>query len=205
MNEFGRKMNATPGAAWVASDHPRTQAPGTPGNGRFVEKPRTGDDISLTAPASAPAPFVFDRDYGNYEQVRPYFAEYCAVLAELENAGQYPYNNSFKGRVPSLAGASDKDEDTAIYMLQSMHSRDDMDRKVAQFAADGGYDVEELDGSERRGTIAKYGFYVGGTGWEVLEDVRVKRQGNRTLYKRPRQREWRVLDSSRALFQEGTR
>ena len=195
----------TNAGTWQPSDHPRAQTPGTPSNGRFVEKARTGDDINLAAvPAATARPFVFDRNYDNYEQVRPYFDDYCTVRAEIEAAGKYTYNDSFKGRIPSLAGTSNKDEDTAIYMLQSMHSRDEMDRQVEEFTAGGGYDIEDVVG-EKRGTIAQYAFYVGGTGFKVLNDVRVKRENNRTLYKLPRQRDWRFLAVGTALFQEGTR
>ncbi len=159
----------------------------------------TGTGTGTGTDAAAGEPFVWDNDYDNYEQVRPYFAEYQQVRDELTEAGKYPYNDSFKGRIPALAAASDSHEDTAIYMLQQMRSRDEMHQNRDAFIADGGYDVEEVIG-EQRGDLATYGYYVGGTGWSVITDARVKREYGRTLVKEPRQRNWRVLSSGKALF-----
>ena len=115
-------------------------------------------------------PFTFDKNYDNNEQVRPFYAAYSTVRAELEAAGQYPYNDSFKGRIPGIEGPS---EDTAIYLLQTMHDLDDMREKVAAF---GGVDAATLPvGETWRGDVAKYGWYMGGTGWQVYKDHRIER------------------------------
>jgi hypothetical protein len=167
-----------------------------PNRAHFAAKQQSEADVTLSSPVE---PFVFDRDYDNHEQVRPYFADYENVRMEIEDAGKYPYDASFKGQIQSLAGTSDKDETTAIYMLQQMYSRDQMNRDVRAFTAAGGYDVEEVIG-EQRGDLATYGYYVGGTGWSVIEDARVKRENGRTLVKEPRQRNWRVLGAGKALF-----
>jgi hypothetical protein len=168
----------------------------TTNRAHFAAKQQTEATVSLTTPAE---PFVFDKDYDNYEQVRPYFADYENTRIELEDAGKYPYDESFKGQLPSLAGTSDKDETTAIYMLQQMYSREQMNREVRAFTAAGGRDAEGVVG-EQRGDLATYGYYVGGTGWSVIKDARVKRENGRTMVKEPRQRNWRVLGAGNALF-----
>ncbi|MGW8431451.1 hypothetical protein ACWGJ9_10205 [Curtobacterium citreum] len=168
----------------------------TPNRAHFAAKQQSEATVSLSTPAK---PFVFDKNYDNYEQVRPYFTDYENLRVELEDAGKYPYDASFKGKLPSLAGTTDKDETTAIYMLQQMYSRDQMDREVRSFTAFGGRDVEKIVG-EQRGDLATYGFYVGGTGWSVIKDARVKRENGRTLVKEPRQKNWRELGSGKALF-----
>lgn len=113
--------------------------------------------------------FEWDKNYDNHEQVRPYYQDYLAVRAELEAVGNYPYNDSFKGRIPGIAG---KDEGTAIYLLQGMHQRDEMYAKVDAFLNDGGERVEWLD-EVRRGTVIHYGFYMGGTGWREYPESRL--------------------------------
>ncbi|WIE81088.1 hypothetical protein [Curtobacterium sp. MCSS17_016] len=168
----------------------------TTNRAHFAAKQQTEAAVTLSGPAE---PFVWDGDYDNHEQVRPLFADYERIRDELTEAGKYPYNDSFKGRIPALAAASESHEDTAIYMLQQMRSRDEMHRSREAFIADGGYDVEEIVG-EQRGDIATYGYYVGGTGWSVIENARVKRESGRTLVKEPRQRNWRVLGAGNALF-----
>lgn len=168
----------------------------TANRAHFAAKQQTEADVSLTAP---PTPFVFDKNYDNYEQVRPYYADYENFRVELEDAGKYPYDEAFKGKLESLAGTSDKDETTAIYMLQQMHSREQMNREVRAFTATGGRDVEQIVG-EQRGDLAMYGYYVGDTGWRVIEGARVKREDGRTYYKEFRQRDWRLVGAGKVLF-----
>lgn len=113
--------------------------------------------------------FVWDNDYHNTEQVRPYLDDFLVVHAELEADGRYPYNDSFRGRIPGIAGP---DEDTAIYLLQTLKRLDELHNKVEAFLADGGERVDSLD-QTRRGTVVHYGFYMGGTGWNEWHQARL--------------------------------
>lgn len=198
-------------AAAAARESART------GSGRFGEQEHSAPELTLVTPtkesdpryeagvsehdddmtdeewfeAYGPAeavPFVFDKDYRNDEQVRPYMADFLRVHDEIEAAGQYPYNDSFKGRIPSLAGTDSKNEDTAIYMLQNLRRLDIEAATRAEFVEAGGRKVTADDiapGQTLRGTVVHSGFYVGGTGWEVHEDVRLRVRvypnGNRSL------------------------
>ena len=115
------------------------------------------------------ATFVFDKDYDNVEQVRPFFTGYLAVRANLDDAGQYPYNDSFTGKISGIEGPS---EDTAIYLLQKMYDLDALALKVEEFLASGGEHVTEMT-ETLRGTIVVYGFYMGGTGWSEHREARL--------------------------------
>lgn len=129
-----------------------------------------------TSPARAP--FVFDRNYDNHEQVRPYMDDFNRVHDEIVASGRYAYNDSFKGRIPSLAGTDSKNEDTAIYMMQNLRQLDIEDAKRQEFIESGGRKVTVDDltpGLELRGTVVRSGFYMGGTGWEEHENVRLRR------------------------------
>ncbi|WP_143015808.1 hypothetical protein [Microbacterium sp. 77mftsu3.1] len=126
-----------------------------------------------------PGPFVFNGNYGDHEQVRPYMADYLAAFDQLKRPGfDTVYNDRFKGQIPSLAGTEDKAEDAAIYMLQNLRALDELEVTKAEFIASGGrkLDITELaEGETIRGTLVHAGFYMGGTGWAVREDVRVRR------------------------------
>lgn len=124
---------------------------------------------------SAPSTFVFDRNYNNKEQVRPFMGDYRRVRAELEAAGAYPYNASFMGRIPGIIGPN---EETAIYLLQTLHEIDEMNEKVRAFLASGGREVDELD-EVVRGTVVHYAFYSGGTGWVQYDQARLVPRGGR--------------------------
>ena len=123
---------------------------------------------------TAPAPFVFDKNYKNNEQVRPYFEDYSRVRAELDAANQYPYNDLFKGRIPGIDGPN---EDTAIYLLQTMHDLDALAVRIEDFLAQDGarwITAEDLATTQiLRGTVVDTGFYVGGTGWKAYESARL--------------------------------
>lgn len=130
----------------------------------------------MNATATMPAPFVFDKDYHNVEQVRPFYAGYLLRLAQLNAEGQYPYNDSFRDRIPSLATTDPKNEDTAIYLLQTMHSLDALAATLSAFVTGGGVTPDGLaPGAVWRGTVAEYGFYMGGTGWKTTPDARLMR------------------------------
>lgn len=62
--------------------------------------------------------FEFDRDYANLAQVFHLCPAYKARLEELEAAGADSYNDSFRGHLGVVA--TPKDEDTAIYLCQTL-------------------------------------------------------------------------------------
>jgi len=144
-----------------------------------------------------PEPFVFDKDYDNHEQVRPYFAAYTDRLRALESLGKYPYNESFKGHIPGIEGP---DEDTAIYLLQRMRDRDAMHAKRDEFLSDGGREIRPADladGEQLRGTVASYGFYSGGTGWAQYESARLtKHRGALVVLEKGKRTNGRLLSGT---------
>lgn len=149
--------------AFNEHEHPREMA------GKFTAKSNSAPEISLGA-------FRFDRDYDNHEQVRSYFDDYMSVYRELESAGQYPYNDRFRGRIPGIEGP---DEDSAIYMLQNLRSRDALKVQIDDLLEAGGREVS-IDDVDKpiRGTVVQAGFYMGGTGYRSWESARLMRAGN---------------------------
>jgi hypothetical protein len=114
--------------------------------------------------------FTFDKNYKNLDQVAPFYEAYTAVRAELEAAGKYNYNDSFKGRIVGIEGPN---EDTAIYLLQTLHSIREMMAEVDAFVAEGATPIDTLNGPTRFAKVMRYGWYLGGTGLATYEDVRV--------------------------------
>ncbi|MFC0314875.1 hypothetical protein ACFQNE_14230 [Gordonia phosphorivorans] len=117
--------------------------------------------------------FVWNRNYGDHEQVRPFMDQFLQVHAGIVGGGAYPYNDSFKGRIDGIAGS--ESEDTAIYLLQNLKSLDELDVQVAEFVNNGGCRLTDsglVEGRMYRGTVVNYGFYVGGTGWRQHDNVR---------------------------------
>lgn len=137
-------------------------------DGKFGLQEHTPPEAALSAP------YVFDKDYNNHEQVRPYMEEFLRVYSELEQPGRgFVYDYDFRGRIPGIAGP---DEGTAIYLLQNLRRLDQLEVTKAEFIASGGrrFSASELEpGQTLRGTLVRAGFYMGGTGWEVHENVRV--------------------------------
>lgn len=113
------------------------------------------------------------KDHHNLSQVFPLLPAYLARLAELEAAGRYPYNDDFKGHLPGVAG---KDEDTAIYRLQSLRGVHADAIKVNE-AWDEGF--RPLDPGTLSATptkvraLVEFGWYMGGSGFRRSEEVRL--------------------------------
>lgn len=124
----------------------------------------------MTATTTAPAPFVFDKHYSNLAQIMPFYPAFTARYAELDAAGQYPYNDSFKGH---LGIEDDKAEDTAIYLCQCLtHFHEDA-LKVHAFIEAGGRFLVAGDRPEGRVDVAMFGWYSNGSGFRLHQDVRL--------------------------------
>lgn len=132
-------------------------------------------------------PFVWDRNYDNTEQVRPYLADFMV----LKNAGFF-YNDDFKGKIPGLANSAN--EDTGIYLLQNLARLDELRERTRAFIAAGGYALPHHTPMEiGRGTLVRAGFYMCGTGWSEKQVAAVKVDERDTVYfKEPRQKNWRT-------------
>lgn len=133
----------------------------------------------MSKTATLPAPFVFDGDYKNHEQVRHLMPDFLAWFAELTSAGRYPYNDEFK-QLPCLATTDSKNQETAIYLMQSLRRIDEENAWEAEFLADGGriVDPAEFDANPDlmlRGTFVHRGFYTSGSGWREYEAARLLR------------------------------
>jgi hypothetical protein len=140
---------------------------------------------------TAPAPFIAAgwlkmTEDERSDLVRPFYAEYVAVRERLDDAGKYPYNDSFKGQIPSIdpatTGTTPDDEDTAIYLLQNFHCLTLEAAKEAAAIADGYRRLSLSDVPEDgmlRGDVIRRAWYAGGSGWAEYKDVRVLRYGSR--------------------------
>jgi hypothetical protein len=145
--------------------------------------------------------FTFDKDYDNTEQVREYLADFLAVYPEVKGDFAVAYNDRFRGRIGGIAGP---DEDTAIYLLQKLKSLDELDVRVAEFLAEGGEEITDLD-RVRRGTVVHFGFYVGGTGWQQWDSARlVPRDGKPYAVLPKGKRTHGYYLTHRVLFKEQT-
>lgn len=163
--------------------------------GLFTEKVKTPSQRGI----DTPAPFVFNNNLRDVEQVRPYFDAYMAVFEELDAEGKFPYNDEFKGRIPGLEG---EHEDTGIYLLQTMRHHADLNDQVEEWKGDA--KVREITAAdiapdeEIRCDIAMYGFYTGGTGFETLENVRLTNYRGSLVYMKG------YRDTARYLNDAGT-
>jgi hypothetical protein len=120
-------------------------------------------------------PWAFNRDYKDLTQVADFWPDYLAVYGELACDGRYPYNDSFKGRIPGIEGPG---EVTAIYLLQQTRSLRNMELKVERHRDDGWRDFdpgEIASGPVRYAGVAEYGFCMGGGGFQKWDHPRLTR------------------------------
>ena len=130
--------------------------------------------------------FVWDKDYDNTEQVRPYLADFMA----LKNDGTH-YNADFEGKIPGLIGSIH--EKTGIYLLQTLADLEKLKEKTQSFIESGGYRLSDrLPKETERGTLVHTGFYMGGTGWSQHQNAKVTVLHEAVRFKLPRQKNWRT-------------
>lgn len=118
--------------------------------------------------------FAFNKNYKDHEQIAEFFDDYMAVFDELAAAGKYPYDDSFKGRIPGLADATDKNETTAIYLCQSERHLREQQAKVDALIAEGFEHIDSIDSVTRFAHVVSYGWCVGGIGgWQEWPEARL--------------------------------
>lgn len=115
--------------------------------------------------------FRFNKDYHDTEQVRQFMPAFLRRHAEIVASGKYTYNDSFKGHM----GIDDGDEDTAIYLCQTLKQLDEIDANVKDCLAQGYRTVSACDFTEtiKCKSIIRYGWYMGGTGWQEWQNARL--------------------------------
>lgn len=112
----------------------------------------------------------FNKDYRDYLQVEAFLPSFMGRLAELDAAGKYRYNASFKGHIP---GAEGPDEDAAIYMLQQLEGWNAENAKEAALVADGYEYVTELAVTQKFAHIVLVRTRDMGEGWAEYRDARL--------------------------------
>jgi hypothetical protein len=119
----------------------------------------------------------FNKNYKDLNQVAAFLPDYLTVYDEIRKTGQYPYNDSFKGRVSGIEG---EDEDTAIYLLQKTRHQFELQAKVFELQAkvnealDTGFQpLDTVDSETKFTSVIHYAFENGETGWQRWNQARV--------------------------------
>jgi hypothetical protein len=111
--------------------------------------------------------FTWNKDYSDLEQVAEWLPEFTALRDAI--TGDYPYNDSFKGKIPGIAGDR---EMTAIYMLQGLYRQREMDARIAAWLAEGYRPLTELAAVTKFAHVILYRADRSGV-WYAYEDARL--------------------------------
>lgn len=136
---------------------------------------------------STPTRFVFNRNYQDLDQVAHLWDAYQARYQELTAAGRYPYDADFKGAIDGL-DADDKNEDTAIYLLQSTRRAHEFDARVQDLHFRG-FTAPELSPTTKPDTVVE-------TRYTQVALIR-------RIYQHGRDGEIQVLDAARVRTRNG--
>lgn len=118
--------------------------------------------------------FDWNNDYKDLEQVAEWLPEFTALRAAITDAGGYPYNDSFKGKIAGIAGER---EDTAIYLLQGLFRQREMAARIAGWLADGYRAVDSLPAVAKFPHVILYKADRSGE-WHEYEDARLVPESN---------------------------
>lgn len=106
--------------------------------------------------------FTFNGDYNDFAQVAEYIGDFARVRAEIIEAGQYPYNASFEGRIPGEFNRTTRKnvegdhETAAIYMLQCLYRAWEIEARVLDLLAKGYRHITYLDEIKRFQHVVLY-------------------------------------------------
>jgi hypothetical protein len=111
--------------------------------------------IRLSCEIAQHGVFVFNGDYHDLAQIIPFIEDYWTICDELKAAGKRPYNDSFAGRIPGLAGALPCEE-TPIYLLGGLRHLVEGHDVLAEFLEEGYVRLTELLVQERFASVVVF-------------------------------------------------
>lgn len=125
--------------------------------------------------------FRFNNDYNDLEQVRPWLAEFTSIHSEIVAAGKYPYNDSFKNRIPGIANTEKRGpsqgthEEAAIYLLQKLYRAEQVKLRVDTAIADGCEPISTVPETTKFSHVIVYDDEQGmrGPDWQEWDDARL--------------------------------
>jgi hypothetical protein len=97
--------------------------------------------------------FTFNKNYKDLEQVAEWLPAFTVIRDRITNAGGYPYNDDFKGKIPGIAGDR---ETLAIYLLQGLYRQREMQARIDEWLADGFRPVESVDAVRKFACVILY-------------------------------------------------
>jgi hypothetical protein len=137
--------------------------------------------------------FTWNNDYQDLEQVAEWLPAFTVIRDQITDAGGYPYNDDFKGKIPGIMGDR---EDTAIYLLQGLYRQREMQARLDAWLADGYRAIDRVDGIRKFARVILYRDNRNGE-YKEYQDARLIPETN------PRQAE--VSGDIRALLPKGKR
>lgn len=99
--------------------------------------------------------FTFNNDYDDFAQVAQFIGDFARVRDEILSAGQYPYNDSFVGRIPGEFNRAKRKnvegdhETAAIYMLQGLFRAWAQEAEALDLLTKGYEIIDALEAVER--------------------------------------------------------
>lgn len=101
--------------------------------------------------------FIFDGNYRNLAQVEPYFSQFKPLHDKFEEGGNFAYNSLFNGLIDGLKDSTKDNEETAIYLLQSLDSQKNRDSKIEALLKDGYVKLENGGENKKYKKIVQIG------------------------------------------------
>jgi hypothetical protein len=114
--------------------------------------------------------FKFDNNYHNLEQVKKFYPKFKKLYDEIIERGDYPYNNIFEGKIKEIEGG---DEETAIYLLQSLRTQENKNEIIKKLLMDGYSEIINGDGIKKFKEIIQVGTDYSKDSINKFEDARI--------------------------------
>ncbi len=90
--------------------------------------------------------FKFNGKYKDLKQVEKFYTDFIKIDKQFEKEEKFAYNDLFKGKIKGIEG---EDENTAIYLLQSLKTQKSKEEKIKNLLKDGFREITTGEGIKK--------------------------------------------------------
>jgi len=141
----------------------------------------------------------FNEDYHDYKQVEQFYPAFDKLHKSITDKGNFAYNSLFEG---TLGIENEKEEKTAIYLLQQSKTEKTRQAKIEELLSSGFKQIEKIDKVTRFEKIIQVGTDHSRATIKEFEDCKIFSEEGGNLFilpKRCSRRGYRIY-SDRLIF-----
>jgi hypothetical protein len=127
--------------------------------------------------------WAFNGNYDDYEQVEQFYPMFKKLHDEIIEKGGFPYNSLFEGKFNI---EDNKQEKTAIYLLQQSETEKMRQAKIINLLADGFQHIEKVDKPTKFKKIVQVGTDYSRASTKEYDNAKIFSENGKSLFILPK-------------------